>query len=88
MEISIPKDMRSGTGKFVERFARQGFAIHHICPYSDDPERTCAVLNERGLQQIGQLPPKEPGRSRVAWYHPRSVLGVLMEIWHDVPYED
>lgn len=87
VEVSVPKDMRSGTGRFVERFATQGFAIHHICPYAPDVERAVAVLNERGLTQIGALPEEVPGRSRVAWYHPRSVLGVLMEIWHDVPYE-
>src|SRR5207253_2863228 len=87
VEVSIPDDMRSGTGKFVERFATSGFAIHHICPYAPDVERACAILNERGLQQIGKLADPVPGRSRVGWYHPKSVLGVLMEIWHDVPFD-
>lgn len=87
IEVSVPTDVRSGTGRFAERFATKGFAIHHICPYAPDVERACAILNERGLQQIGTLPERVPGRSRVGWYHPRSVLGVLMEIWHDVPYE-
>lgn len=87
IEVSVPRDMRSGTGKFVERFAEQGAAIHHICPYAPDPERAVAYLNARGLQQIGTLPDRRPGGSRVAWYHPKSVLGVLMEIWHDVPFE-
>jgi len=46
-----------------------------------------ALDSLRWAEQIGGLPERQPGRSRVAWYHPRSVLGVLMEIWHDVPYE-
>lgn len=87
VEISVPTDMRSGTGKFVERNATKGFAIHHICPYANDPERACARLNEHGMQQIGSLPAGSPGGTRVGWYHPRSIMGVLMEIWHDVPYE-
>ena len=87
VEISVPLDGRSGTGKYVERFATQGFSIHHICPYAPDVERACARLNEFGLQQIGSLPPLNPGGTRVGWYHPRSVLGVLMEIWHEVPFE-
>ena len=87
IEISVPLDTRSGTGRFAERFAGQSFAIHHICPYTDDPERACNRLNEHGMQQIGTLPPGAPGGTRVGWYHPRSILGVLMEIWHDVPFD-
>ncbi len=87
IEVSVPRDMRSGTGRFVERFAAQGAAIHHICPYAPDPERAVAYLNAHGLQQIGVLPERVPGRSRVSWYHPKSVLGVLMEVWHDVPFD-
>lgn len=88
IEISVPLDGRSGTGRFVERFAAsQPFAIHHICPYAGDVERACARLNESGMQQIGSLPERRPGNPRVGWYHPRSILGVLMEIWHDVPFD-
>lgn len=85
IEISVPTDPDSGTGRFVQRNAARGMGLHHICPYSHDPEKACSFLVAQGMQMIGTLSPGQPGSSRVGWFHPKSILGVLMEIWHDVP---
>ena len=35
-----------------------------------------------GIQQIGSIPPKEERERVVAWFHPRSCLGMLVEAWN------
>jgi hypothetical protein len=40
-----------------------------------------------GLQQIGQIPPRGERDMVVGWLHPRSCLGMLIEVWNRRPGE-
>ena len=82
VEVSIPTDDVSGTARFL---ARRGSGIHHICFYSQDMDADVKRLNAAGLQQLGELEPARPGESRITFFHPRSNMGVLVELWQDVP---
>ncbi|MBI4339774.1 MAG: VOC family protein [Chloroflexi bacterium] len=82
LEISIPADTESGTARFVAQRATQGAAFHHIGPYAHDVHALVAKAKAAGIQQIGAIP--EPGQAinYVAWFHPRSCLGTLVEVWN------
>ena len=72
-----------GTHRFVE--ARGGVgALHHICLHSTNVPDDVAHLRASGLTQIAAAPERldsdEPWHE-VAFFHPRDVQGVLLEIW-------
>lgn len=82
IEISIPADEESGTARFVAQRAAQGAAFHHIGPYAHNVHRVVDEAVAAGIQQIGAIP--EPGQAvnYVAWFHPRSCIGTLVEVWN------
>ncbi|MCX6024320.1 MAG: VOC family protein [Chloroflexi bacterium] len=82
IEVSHPDDKVSGTARFVEWQATLGSAYHHICPWAPDVHRSVDMGRAAGLQQIGSIPTKEESATAVAWFHPKSCLGTLMEIWN------
>ncbi len=41
-------------------------------------------LNAAGLVQIGEVTGADEGGSRVTFYHPKSNMGILVELWQDV----
>ncbi|MEE8442724.1 MAG: VOC family protein, partial [Dehalococcoidia bacterium] len=82
IEVTVPQDDASGTARFL---ASRGQGIHHICFYTEDIEYDVNRLKVAGMQQLGQLSPAQPGTNRVAFFHPRSNMGVLVELWQDIP---
>ena len=82
IEISIPADEDSGTAKFVAQRALQGAAFHHIGPWSPNVHKVIDQAKEYGIQQIGAVP--EPGLdiNYVAWFHPKTCIGTLVEVWN------
>ncbi len=82
IEVSIPQDQTSGTARFL---ATRGSGIHHVCFYSQDIEYDANRLRAAGLQQLGEVSPARPGASRVTFFHPRSNMGLLVELWQDIP---
>ncbi|MBI4340161.1 MAG: VOC family protein [Chloroflexi bacterium] len=82
IEVSVPQDQASGTARFL---ASRGSGLHHVCFYSEDLDYDAGRLRSAGLQQLGELGPARPGSSRVTFFHPRSNMGVLVELWQDIP---
>ncbi|MBI4497187.1 MAG: VOC family protein [Chloroflexi bacterium] len=82
IEISHPTDTTSGTARYVAQRATLGAAYHHICPWAPDVHRAIERARALGLQQIGGVPPREVTTRVVAWFHPKSCVGCLMEIWN------
>jgi len=86
VEISIPQDTISGTARFLASRGPAPSALHHICPWAPDVHRAVDKLRAAGLQQIGNIPPRSEARGNVvAWFHPKSCLGTLVEIWNRAP---
>ena len=86
IEISVPTTDDSGTARLVQRRAPLGAVWHHIAPYAPDVHRSAETGEAAGLVLIDPVPPREEGREvHVAWFHPRTCAGTLIEIWDRPP---
>jgi methylmalonyl-CoA/ethylmalonyl-CoA epimerase len=64
-------------GKFI---ARRGPGIHHLCLEVNDINAKLAELKVRGIRLIDEEPRIGAGGSLVAFIHPSSTGGVLIEL--------
>ena len=64
-------------GRFL---AKRGEGIHHICFAVADIEQALAQLRGQGARLIDQQPRVGAGGHRVAFLHPASAHGVLIEL--------
>jgi methylmalonyl-CoA epimerase len=76
LELLEPTDPSSVIAKFLEK--RSG--LHHVCVLVDDIEGGLARLKAEGVALIDQVPRAGAGGCRVAFVHPRSAGGVLLEL--------
>lgn len=67
----------SPIGKFV---ARRGPGIHHICFSVEDLDRTLDRCRAAGLRLIDDVPRLGAEGKRIAFLHPTSTAGVLVEL--------
>ena len=77
IELLEPTDDESPIAKFL---AKRGPGIHHICLAVDDIEATLARFKEKGLRLIDETPCIGAGGARIAFVHPKSTSGVLIEL--------
>lgn len=64
-------------GRFI---ARRGAGIHHLCVEVDDLSAKLADLKARGVRLIDEEPRRGAGGMIVAFIHPSSTGGVLIEL--------
>jgi methylmalonyl-CoA/ethylmalonyl-CoA epimerase len=64
-------------GKFI---AKRGPGIHHVSLEVGDLEAMLKELRERGVRLIDQAPRAGAGGSLIAFIHPSSTGGVLIEL--------
>ena len=65
----------------VARFiARNGPGMQHIAFEVDDIEAALAELSARGVRLIDQQPRMGAGNKKIAFLHPKSTGGVLVEL--------
>lgn len=76
LELLEPTEPDSVIGRFLE--SRKG--LHHICVEVDDIEAALTELKARGVQLLDEAPRVGAGGCRVAFVHPRSAAGVLLEL--------
>lgn len=67
----------SPIGKFV---AKRGPGIHHICFAVDDLDGTLARCKAAGVRLIDDTPRLGAEGKRIAFLHPASTAGVLIEL--------
>lgn len=77
VELLEADDPASPIAKFV---ARRGAGIHHICFSVDDLDATLERCRKAGVQIIDEKPRVGAEGKRVAFLHPRSTGGVLVEL--------
>jgi methylmalonyl-CoA/ethylmalonyl-CoA epimerase len=67
----------------VARFlAKRGEGVHHICFEVEDIEAALRELKARGARLIDEQPRvMEEGRKKMAFVHPKSTGGVLIELY-------
>ena len=83
VELVQPTTETSGMARFM---AKRGAGLHHICFQVDDIDAALARLKDEDIQLINEQPVTGAGGCRVAFVHPRSATGVLVELVqaHDV----
>ncbi len=70
----------SETGSLANYLAKRGPGLHHLCFEVDDIEAALARLREQGVRLINQQPVEGAGDKKVAFIHPKSASGVLVEL--------
>lgn len=72
----------SAITKFIEK---RGEGVHHICFEVDDLEASRKRLSSQGLKFVDNVPEQGAGGTKVAFIHPKSTGGLLIEL---VEYPD
>ena len=84
LELVKPTSDDSGVARFL---TRRGPGIHHICFEVDDIVHTLSVLRERGVRLVDEHPRIGTGGKRIAFVHPESTHGVLVELYELTAHE-
>ena len=77
VELLQPMESASPIGKFL---AKRGPGIHHICFSVDDLDGTLERCRAAGLRLIDERPRIGAEGKRIAFLHPASTAGVLIEL--------
>ncbi len=77
IELTAPTEEDSPVGKFL---AKRGSGIHHISYLVDHLEDQIEALKEKGVQMIDHSPRRGAQQAKIAFAHPSSFSGVLVEL--------
>lgn len=77
IELLEAQSADSPIGRFV---AKRGPGIHHVCFTVDDLDATLARCRQHGIRLIDETPRIGAEGKRIAFLHPSSTSGVLVEL--------
>jgi methylmalonyl-CoA/ethylmalonyl-CoA epimerase len=77
IELVKPTESDTGVARFLEK---KGAGLHHICFEVDDLDEMILQLKAKGVQMIDDVPKLLEGR-KLAFIHPKSSTGVLVELY-------
>ena len=77
LELLEPRDPDSPVAKFL---ARRGPGIHHVCFRVPDLDSALARCRAAGFRLVDETPRRGAGGRRIAFVHPKSTSGVLLEL--------
>ena len=80
IELLESTDPEGPIGKFVEK---KGEGVHHMAFAVKGIEDALAQMDEKGVRLIDKQPRKGAEGLDIAFLHPRSTHGVLMELCED-----
>jgi methylmalonyl-CoA epimerase len=83
-EVELLEPVASDTpiGRFL---ARRGPGIHHLCYRVPDLDAALAAATAAGYSLIDAVPRRGAGGCRVAFLHPKSTDGILIELTDQGP---
>jgi methylmalonyl-CoA/ethylmalonyl-CoA epimerase len=84
IELVKPTDEEAGVARFMKK---HGPGIHHICFEVDDIVTYLDHLNDMGVRLINEEPVIGAGGKLVAFIHPESTHGVLIELYESTKQE-
>ncbi|HEY7682821.1 MAG TPA: methylmalonyl-CoA epimerase [Gemmatimonadales bacterium] len=67
-------------GPIARFLARRGPGIHHVCYRVPDLDRALAACRAAGYRLIDEVPRVGAGGHRIAFIHPKSTAGILIEL--------
>jgi len=77
VELLAPKTSDGPIAKFL---ARRGPGIHHICYRVSDLDQALEACRAQGYRLIDEVPRRGAGGRRIAFVHPESTAGILLEL--------
>jgi methylmalonyl-CoA/ethylmalonyl-CoA epimerase len=77
LELTAPTNEQSPIHKFIEK---KGEGIHHIAFDTNEIEADLKRLSENGVNLINEKPTLGAHEMLIAFLHPKSTNGVLMEL--------
>ena len=77
LELLQSTDPESVLARFIEK---RGEGIQHISFKVEDIEKALHALREKGVEVIDAIPRKGAQGAKVAFLHPKSTHGVLIEL--------
>lgn len=77
IELTAPTEEDSPVGKFINK---RGTGIHHISYEVDDLEGQIKDFQEKEVRMIDTEPRVGAGDCKIAFAHPKSFSGVLIEL--------
>lgn len=77
LELIAPTSEEAAFAKFL---SERGPGMHHVAYRVDDIVAALAAVKERGVQLIDEQPRSGLHNTLVAFLHPRSTQGVLIEL--------
>lgn len=77
LQLIAPLSPETTVGRFIEK---RGEGLHHIAYEVGDVEAALGTLRESGVDLIDEQPRQGSRGTRVAFVHPRSNRGVLVEL--------
>ena len=70
----------NGEGPVAAYLEKRGGGMHHLCFETDDIEGDMAMLKAKGYRFLSEAPKPGAHGTRVAFIHPKSTGGVLIEL--------
>jgi len=77
LELLEPTSTDSTIAKFIEK---RGEGIHHVALGVESIEARIEELKEKGIRMIDEQPRLGAGGAHIAFMHPKSAAGVLVEL--------
>jgi len=77
VELLEPQDPTGPVAKFL---AKRGPGIHHICYRVSDLDATLQRCRSAGYRLIDATPRRGAGGRRIAFLHPKTTNGILLEL--------
>ncbi len=77
VELLEPVSPESPIAKFL---AKRGPGIHHVCYRVADLDAALAAAERAGYQLVDRTPRVGAGGHRIAFLHPKSTSGILVEL--------
>lgn len=81
IELLAATTSDSPIAKFLEK---KGEGIHHIAFAVEDIKQEIARLKEEGFKVLNEIPKKGADNKWVAFLHPKSTNGVLIELCQEI----
>ena len=77
LELLLPTDESSPIANFL---AKKGSGIHHIALHVDNVENAVAHLLSKNVRMIDEIPRQGAHQTKIAFVHPESAGGILIEL--------
>ena len=81
IELLSATDKESVINKYL---AKKGESVHHIAILVDDLNKALGYLKSKNVKLINETPQKGADNMRIAFVHPHSTPGILLELCQEV----